>query len=239
MEQLIEQYIESKRLAWSPTTIRSEKYRLLSLMPYLISDNPVDLWTHLTTLGSYSRVTYWTRSVDFWNWLKGNGHRIGLNPYEKFRKENARLFKHAYDRRLPTLTFQEAVDKVSKLPDGGARNLALQILGSGTRFCEAIQGSDQVIGKGAKPRSVYRPETEGGTFTGSYQSFRRALKACGLKPHDLRKLCATRLADAGLTETDLLKVMGWTSMETAKFYLSPKKDDELRAVFGRIHKELK
>lgn len=177
--------------------------------------------------------------TDFWQWLIDSGHQAGVNLYEKFRKENARLFKHTYQPTHPTLTFQEAIERVNQIEDGGARSLALQILGSGSRWIEAIQSGTEVTGKGSKVRRVYKPGTSEEPYTGSYGSFRRALGHVDLKPHELRKLCATRLVAEGLKEADLLKVMGWTSMETAKFYLAPKKDAELKAVFSRIHKELK
>jgi hypothetical protein len=181
----------------------------------------------------------WTRVVDFWAWGLDQKLLEGVNVYEKFREQNARLFKHTYQPRFPEVSFQEAAARVARLSDDGARALGIHILGSGARFHEAIQGRDDVIGKGSKPRHLYRPATEKEVGPISYARFRRALQAVGLKPHDLRKLCAARLAEIGLKEQDLLKVMGWTSMETAKFYLSPKKDAELKKIFEGIHKELK
>ena len=150
------------------------------------------------------------------------------------------MFKNVYNPTHPKISFTQAVEKVKNLPNQAISTLALQILGEGTRWSECQrEGSGPIIGKSATARPRYRPTLEGAAFTGNYQSFRRALRRVGLKPHDLRKLCATRLVQEGLREQDLLKVMGWTSMETAKFYLAPKADAELRDVFNRIHKELR
>lgn len=237
MQELIERYIESKRLAWAPTTLRSERHRLLGLASQ-ITGEPDTLWTALSAYKPYSRVTYWTRVVMFWQWLLDQGLKSGRNEYESFRKENLRLFKHTYQPHFPSLSFEEAVKAISGL-DQEPRRLALQILGSGERFHESIQAGNEISGKGSKRRHSFRPIHDGtGHHPVSYGSLRKALATIGLRPHDLRKLCASRLVQEGLKEQDLLKVMGWTSMETAKFYLAPKRDAELQTVFNRIHKEL-
>ena len=239
MQSHIEAYIKDKEFAWAPTTLRSESYRLSSLNLVLDGD-PHRLWEHLQSLSSYSRITTWTRVCAFWEWMIMTGRISGPNSYKQWRAKNARMFKNVYNPTHPKLTFKEAVEKVNQLQGQEIRTLALQILGEGTRWSECQrEGSGPIIGKSATARPRYRPTLEGAAFTGNYQSFRRALRRVGLKPHDLRKLCATRLVQEGLREQDLLKVMGWTSMETAKFYLAPKADAELRDVFNRIHKELR
>lgn len=238
MRDHIRDYIKDKEFAWAPTTQKSEQYRLSSLSHSLDGD-PARLWQELSKLKPYSRITTWTRVCAFWEWMIANGRSSGPNLYKVWREKNARIFKNAYQPKYPTISFEEAVLKVKGLKDKAASNLALQILGEGTRWSECqTEGSDPIIGKSASARSRYRPDLAGPTFKGSYASFRRALGDVGIRPHDLRKLCATRLVSEGLKEADLLKVMGWTSMETAKFYLAPKADSELREVFGRIHKDL-
>jgi integrase len=62
-------------------------------------------------------------------------------------------------------------------------------------------------------------------------TFRYHLNKVGLKPHTLRKLCASKLARQDkIKEQDLLKVFGWASMETASIYLQAKNNEELAAL---------
>lgn len=168
-----------------------------------------------------------------------NGHVSTGNPYEVFKKRNARLFKHAYQPKELGISYEEALLKIASIENQEDRNLAYQIIGSGERYCEAVQPEGRVIGKGGKPRDTYRPKSSDETYKRSYESFRRSLGGVGLKPHSLRKICATRLVEAGLKEADLLKVMGWSSIMTAKSYLQPKKDEDLKRIFADMHKGLK
>lgn len=43
----------------------------------------------------------------------------------------------------------------------------------------------------------------------------------------LRKLYATKLIEKGCKEADLLKIMGWSHIATAAYYLQPKNDKEI------------
>lgn len=236
MKELIHRYIEDRKLAWSPTTLRSELYRLREVQE-ILDGNPQRLWDHLASRQKpYSRVTSWTRVTAFWDWMVREGLMTGSNPYHAFRQKNARLFKHVYQTKTPAVSFDEAAKRLNLLT-GRARGLGLQMLGTGERFFESQQETDdrgRVVGKGSKPRHTYRPEAPGEAGSISYASFRRALQAVGLAPHDLRKLFATRMAELGATEVDLLKAMGWSSMETAKRYLQPKKDDVLKQMFKEV-----
>lgn len=241
MDNLVKAYIEDHRLAWSPTTLRSERYRLQGIQEILDGD-PHRLWQTLESRQRpYSRVTTWTRVVSFWDWLVREGHRTGPNPYQIFREKNARLFRYVYQTKTPTVSFSEAVERVGKLT-GRARGLGLQMLGTGERFHESQQRTDErgrVVGKGSKPRHTYRPEAPGEDRDVSYSSFRRALQAAGLVPHDLRKLFASRLVELGAREVDLLKAMGWSSMETAKRYLQPRSDAQLKSMFKEVQDAIK
>jgi site-specific recombinase XerD len=178
--------------------------------------------------------------VDFYQWLLDNGHKTGENHYAIFRRKNARLFKNTYQTSKPKISFEDAAKLINQLPESVHRNLALQILGSGERYSEAIQrGGTEVVGKGSKRRATFRPQFAESDRTGSYATFRRTLASIGLKPHDLRKLLATRLVERGMNEADLMEVMGWSSILTAKAYLQPKKAEKLKMVFQSIHEELK
>lgn len=236
MIALITRYIEDQKLAWSPTTLRSEFYRLRGVQDVL-DGNPLALWDYLVSRQKpYARLTTWTRVTSLWDWLVREGHRTGSNPYRLFREKNARLFKHVYQTKTPTISFEEAVNRIKTLPSR-YRELGLSLLGSGERFSESQQTPDErgrITGKGAKPRYTYRSEVTGTTREVHYSGFRRSLQAIGLVPHDLRKLSASRLVELGATEIDLLKAMGWSSMETAKRYLQPKKDEQIKMMFKEI-----
>lgn len=239
MKDLIDLYIDDHKLSWAPSTLKSERHRLYGLGIQL-STLPIQLWEQIQAQKPYSRVTTWTRVTDFWQWLIDNNHIQGENEYAKFRRKNARLFKNAYQTSKPKITFEEAARLINKLPEGMHRNLALQILGSGERYSEAIQREGTtIVGKGSKRRTTYRPKFTESNRTGSYASFRRALASIGLKPHDLRKLLATRLVERGMNEADLMEIMGWSSILTAKAYLQPKKEQALKLVFQTIHEEIK
>jgi hypothetical protein len=235
MKEMIEQYVKAQEHSWSDTTRRSERYRLNALVPVL-TGRPEDLWTHLEqNSGAYSRVTAWTRVVSLYDWMLESGFRSGTNPYRIWRKRNARLFKHCYQRRLPSIGFEEACRRIEAIEDRAVREACFSLLRRGLRISELDTfdpGTNTVLGKGGKRRRVYgevsqhrRPDAKLGS--GFIARLRGCLALSGLKPHDLRKIAATEFRRRGLKEEDLLKVMGWTSMETAKSYLAPMKDEEL------------
>lgn len=234
LKDKVDEYINDHRLSWAPSTLRSERHRLYSVAPLLTGD-PLSLWDALQILKPYSRVTTWTRVVSFWSWLKPDE----VNPYETFRKKNARLFKYSYQPKEVEIDYNEAVVRIRQIRNEHDRRLALQILSSGERYCESRQRPGTIIGKGSKPRVVYRFDVTEQAETRSYSSLARSLSRVGLRAHVLRKLCATRLVEEGMNEADLMKVMGWSSIVTAKAYLQPKREAEIRAIFHRLHAELK
>lgn len=238
MKALIEQYINSQSLAWAASTIKSEGHRLSSVA-HLLDKTPTDLWNHiLTTQKPYSRVTTWTRVTHFTQWLIDSNLKQGPNHYEVFRKKNARLFKNAYTQKFPDVTYQEAKEKIKRIPSSDLRAVATFIISNALRFNEhKTADRGRVIGKGNKQRNIFGPGPSTRPPSVNYQTFRRALRSVGLKPHDLRKIAATELVNHGLKEADLCKVMGWSSIVTAKSYLIPKQDDELRNLFERINND--
>lgn len=235
MKKLIESYFEFKKYAWSPSTFKSERRRLLPLSPSL-DGNPERLWKELQGLAPYSRVTSWTRVCDFWSWMIEEGHKPGPNPYDKFRKQNRRLFKNAYRRKLPEISYQEAVERIQKITHPGARQTAMEILRNGLRANEAFSSSGNgVVGKGGKWRPTFAPsQGKSRDYKLTYTILYRHLRAVGLKPHDLRKLAATEFHRRGMSEVDLCYVMGWESFATAKSYVAPKRDKELREIVNAV-----
>jgi len=145
-------------------------------------------------------------------------------------KLNANLFKHAYTKEQLNVTFQEAAVLIASIENTDVREKAKRLLTGGLRYTESFtEHEGQVIGKGSKPRKIFAPEGVGSiTFNQSYTTFRRELKKLGLKPHTLRKLFANMLVEQGAGEMDLLKAMGWESIQTAASYLQAKRDEQLK-----------
>lgn len=228
INNFINKYINSKSLAWSSSTLKSELARLNAVSIYLNGD-PELLWFSIK-YKPYTINTLWTRVSQFWQYLiDENLIESKINNYKQFREKNKRLFKFSYSPNFPKVTFEQVK---SLLKDSKYQDFALRILKSGARFCEAVQNSSNPLGKGNKRRKLYASPIE--SHIPSYQAFRRDLAKIGLKPHDLRKLCATELVKLGLKEIDLLEVMGWSNISTAKYYLKPKNELELTQIFDRM-----
>jgi integrase len=204
--------------------------RLLGLADALNGD-PVKLWNELgkRAMRPYSRVTTWAQVATFWDWLSP-----GQNPYTEYRRRNRNLFKGAYEKRRVGVSYEEAKEKIAKIADEQTRRHAEHILGTGVRWCESVQEGDTVVGKGGKRRRIYSQAGHSPSFDKSYRTFLRRLKKhTGLKPHDLRALFATRLAESGAKAPDLMAVMGWASIKTAACYLQPRQENELADLVRR------
>jgi integrase len=222
-------YIEAHKMAWSPSTLKSETLRLKRWAPHL-NGNAQELFDKLSAcLGRYTIVTTWTRVVDYWGWCNPGQP----NPYRMFREENARLFKHAYQSKKVGITYEEAFEAINTRLRGPVRERALDLLGGGVRWCESTQPKSDaavIVGKGGKLRADFRPNGQD-SFDKSYETFRKTLKAStGLTPHSLRKLAATRAAEKGASAADLCEIFGWSSIQTAFRYLQPKKVEQLKGL---------
>lgn len=219
MKHLIMAYIEDKKLAWSPTTLKSEAARLASHAGLLLS-SPEEAWAALASLKPYTRVTTWTRMCQFVDWAIGAGHLAGPNQFSIFRSRNARLFKHSYNPALPAITFDGAKKSLENIADAAIQRRALLLLYSGLRYHELdLVTNGAVRGKGGRVRQVYVPDIPGPEYNGTYHAFWRALASVGLKPHTLRKLALTRLVELGANEFELREIAGWASIQTASSYI--------------------
>ena len=222
MRALIDQYLEDKEDAWALSTWKSERARLNSVADHL-GKIPSELhaWCREQGLKPYSIKTLFIRIVDLERWAEADW------GYQEYMKTHRNRFKHAYQKEEIHVTHKEAVDLISTLSNDNSRTHALGLLKTGLRITESYRMVDgQVRGKGEKTRKIF------GTIkvTVPKSTLSRKLKAVGLKPHMLRKLCATRLAEKGATAADLCKVFGWSSIATAYQYLQPKDDERLAAL---------
>lgn len=222
MNILIDKYLSNHVTKWAASTLKSERSRLRALAPYLNGD-PNHLWNSLQELSPYARKTAFVRAGAFWAWV-GNG-----DVYKNWMKTNPRLFANCYVKERLDISYDQALIAIESIEDNAIKRRALEIIQGAVRYCESMQPiGHQVIGKGGKIRSDFRPHVEGPAYTGTYLGFWRALKKVGLKPHTLRKLALTRMAENGASLFDLMEVAGWSSPQTAASYIQPKKIQSLK-----------
>lgn len=219
IENIMSLYLESKTLAWAPTTMKSERHRLNAIIDAVTGD-PKVLWASLKDHAPYSRLTIWTRVSDMWDWSREQGFQSGdKNPYRAFKKQNARLFKNAYRKQPAKITYQEAKSRIAQIQDPESRAKAEQLLQGGLRYTESLVVRDgKVSGKGGREREVF--VRDGGAYSKTYQTLRRHLAAVGLKPHDLRKCFASAVVERGANGFELMEMMGWADIATATSYIS-------------------
>lgn len=216
MKLLIEWYIDAHKDIWSDSTLRSERYRLLSMSSHL-TGSVVPLDSFLNSMGSYSRVTYFSRAIHFWDWLIEHGHVAGVNEYKKFRRDHRKQFKNVYKRKHPNFSYSEVLLRISNIPDRACQEKAKELLQSGMRFSESLTLKDgQIIGKGGKRRNVF---TKPSNVSVPYHRLYKALRKVGLTPHALRKVFATELVAKGANEFELTEIMGWSNLNTAQSYV--------------------
>lgn len=227
MERWIEAYIEDKKLAWSRASLISERHRLNGMKDALEGWDAAKLWNTLQGHKPYTRVTMFSRAAAFLDWLMEEGHvPVQANPYKKFRRKNAKVFKNAYQRNYPEISYEEAQKRLSSIPDPDVRAHALALLEGGLRASEyaAVEG-DFTTGKGGKRRRVYLRQSpeERAKAGANYARLYRACKQVGMKPHDCRKLFAMRLVESGADTFDLTDIMGWSNLNTASSYIKKNK----------------
>lgn len=216
MGEYIQEYIIERESKWAASTLKSESARLRAVKESL-DGNPLTLCGVTRRLSRYSKVTTWTRVIDYVDWLIEQGKISGPNPYRRYRRDNNKEFKNAYKREHPKISYKEALLRVSSIKDERIREAATVILKTGLRAHElSTFENGSVVGKGGKRRDVYY---RGKVPQVSYIRLYRQLKAVGLKPHDLRKLFASRLVEKGANEFQLTELMGWSSINTALSYV--------------------
>ncbi len=157
MQGLIEQYIQSKQSCWSPTTMRSERYRLRGLTLDSILA-PEALWAQLNErLSPYAAKTAFTRAGEFLDFLMLKGHTPpNVNVLKQWMKGNSNLFKYAYQPKAIAMTFEQAKTAIEGLTNEGHKQKALQLLATGMRYEESMKLSDAgtVVGKGGGIRTI-------------------------------------------------------------------------------------
>lgn len=229
MKHLIESYLESKKNAWSESTLRSERSRLTKLLQE--GETAEALFNRLVEAEykPYSIKTAFIRLSKFWaEAMPGTD-----NPYQSFMRLNRRLFSNAYQRVSVDLDFEEIKLRLSTIKDENLRAHCIAMLKSGVRISEAAAVENGLVsGKGGKIRRIYNAEGLDSTINKDRVS--RALAKLGLKPHDLRKAFATECARRGMDAPTLCLVMGWSNIQTAFYYLQPMREDAVAAELGEL-----
>jgi len=229
MKDQIDAYIGDHETAWARSTLKSERARLKAVAEQL-SAGPDSLYGYLKSINQkpYTIKTTFIRICALEAWIETSSlstKKLDMESrkFREFMKKHSNRFKHAYQKEELEITFDEALKRIEQL-QGKPRDYARSILTTGLRISEASSSPvGQVTGKGGKTRKVY------GRIEGVMprSTFAKELAKVGLKPHTLRKLCATRLAEAGATPADLCKIFGWSSIGTAYQYLQAKDDDKI------------
>lgn len=146
-----------------------------------------------------------------------------------FLRNNRKRFQNAYEKERLNVNYNGALRALEQIKDTRIRNLCYELLFSGARISELLSHKHgQVVGKGGRIRTLFLRDSLRHYAGCSYSEVYKSLKAVGLKPHTLRKLAATRMAEMGFREADLMRVMGWSQISTAACYLQPKRDEEIR-----------
>lgn len=240
---LIKQYLESYKDVWSELTLKTETSRVKQVAK-LIEHTPSEAWATILNYKPYTRRIMWCRLCSFYDWLLEEGYLSGKNPYKKWQVRNRRLFKNAYQKTLPDMSFEEAERRINTIEDQALRQKALQLLYTGLRWSESFDEQaiekksvgetlPQVTGKGGKKRPVFGildqvPKAKKSSLTPiKHGRMWYTLKKIGLSPHMLRKLFATKLAKNGLGPIELCRVMGWDKFQTAESYIQMSTDDRL------------
>lgn len=240
MNELIEAYIESKKESWSPSTMKSEGYRLRGITKEHLTD-PAALYSYLKDerkLKPYPLKTAFVRVGELVDFAMQTGVLPeGRNLVKAYMSEHANKFKQAYRPKSVGITFEEAAARINKIEDQGIREKALELLFTGMRVSESKTVTDDGIveGKGGWHREVpLAKEMRARDFNRHRSTLYRHLKKIGLTPHMLRKLFATKLVEEGAREADLMKLMGWRSSAMAAVYVQAQREKELNEAIRRL-----
>ena len=230
MEEAVQQYLWSKQNAWSKSTLKSERARIMSTVPL---DIPVDAFAvehvkeKLPSLAPYTRNTLWIRIVDLVEWLIQRNYIQGPNYFKIWQQDNRQLFKYNYERKTPSISYSEALTRIETITDEQDYKKAVQLLTGGLRWAESFTVTEDgwITGKGNKTRQVFVKPVE---YHKSYNYFRKTLQQnTGLKPHDLRKIKATELVRRGANLFQLCYFMGWSNTNTGLSYINAGQIEEL------------
>lgn len=232
MSNLKQAYLKSKEGAWSYATYKAEASRLAAISETYLPSDPAGLFSQLQLAGykPYTVKVILMRAAQLVEYGQRYGYfKPGVNEFSRYIQEHAARFKYAYKPRKPSLDFKHALQFIEGIEDVQVKEAALGLLRTGLRISEAQQPSrafGSVVGKGGAARNtVALPAIARSLVT----KLRKELAKVGLTPHALRKLAATRVAELGGREADLLAIFGWRSAQVASYYVQATRSAELLA----------
>ncbi len=231
LDPKIEAYLDSKKNSWSESTMKSERARLAAI-PLRLLSSPEQLLLHFKNMGyaPYTINTMFIRAAQLSAFIGGEAAHL-LSDY---MRNNSRVFRGAYTARTVGASFDATLEAISTRMTGKFRDVALGLLYTGLRISElmSLDETGHVIGKGRKFRKVINHEKAVKLLHSELPKFRSELRrATGLYPHSLRKLAATRAVELGAREAELLKMFGWSSMQTASIYVQARNIEEIASKF--------
>jgi site-specific recombinase XerD len=233
----ISNYISDKKYAWAETTKQSEASRLKKLSGK--EKTPESFFED--GKATYGLKTFFIRASNFFDWAIERGYWNDRNYYKEFYNKNQRLFKNVYSRRAAPCSFEEAKRRIARIEDKAIRERAYELLYNGLRISESYakgrrgDGTIYTTGKGSKQRRVFAGQDSESNRRCSRTTFRAHLGRVGLKPHDLRKLCATELYRRGALDLfSLCEAFGWSSVETARKYIQPAEEKKIEEAFRAL-----
>lgn len=227
----ISAYLADHKDTWAESTIRSKQSLLKKMKKSVGNCSQQKAIDYIeANYKPYSQKTNLIHLSAFTDWLIREGKIKGAeNGFAGRIRKASFKFKSAYEKRLPEITFKEAQEKINSITDSEVRRVANILLHTGLRISELWKVDHEqgtVMGKGSKRRSYI-----GDTFDAPKVSvtwIRLKLAEVGLKPHDLRKVFATFLVENNYQIQEICSIMGWSSFDTAQFYLIVRAKDELK-----------
>lgn len=244
IDRVVQIYGQTVGLGWSIKTQKCTASMMRSMTPILETvgfDSP-RVYKELESQGKspYTIKVYFTLLSKFYQFLKDAGFlppKTKGNPFKTYMTQNrVKKFKHVYHREEGIIPLEVATQRILNIDNELAKRHALFLLQSGLRLDEsynvkqgAVEGTFIVAGKGGKVRRVYVNPPE--ALCPKHILY-KVLGDLNLKPHTLRKLCATYLASTGASHADLMKVMGWSKIETASYYLQARSDERLKELMN-------
>jgi integrase len=217
-------YVKANSHRWSNTTIYQTR-SVLERYSGVLNGDPRAFAEALGTLSAYTAKQRWIVVSGFWSFYGVK------NPYREYYNQISRQFKHVYVRKTVKATYEDVLAMIKALKDERLKAAAMDIITSGVRFCELYAENNQgmIRGKGGRTRVDLRTGSARVHAQYKYITLYRKLKeSLGVTPHELRKLALTRLANKGATAADLCEVAGWSSIDTAYYYLQPKNTQKLK-----------
>lgn len=221
---MIAQYLAAHKNAWSKTTLLTEASRLRRLGEDFMKkpEDVLPLWEQ--RYSAYTLKQNCIRAAHFIDWCLAEGLLVGNNQWRIYLVRAKAKHKHAYKAKRVDMTFDEAVTCITQM-DSRVRPAAEALLKSGLRISELARVVDgRVVGKGGRERFTVLESS----VTTNVPLLRQELARFGLTPHALRKLFLTRCAEKGASPQDLCEIAGWSSIQTAFWYLQPQAETKLR-----------